>query len=125
MRRSERARQVFRFCLINAEQSLRSTNVQENTELLKYRALLFEELASRLNDRFHLLTGGARTAVPRQKTLEASLDWSYRLLGEKQPSQEFATPEQLGALAVFLCSEAAAQIRGAARKFPSPIREHD
>jgi len=37
-----------------------------------------------------------------------------RLLGEKQPSQEFATPEQLGALAVFLCSEAAAQIRGAA-----------
>lgn len=37
-----------------------------------------------------------------------------RLLGEKQPSQEFVTPEQLGALAVFLCSEAAAQIRGAA-----------
>ncbi len=37
-----------------------------------------------------------------------------RLLGEKQPSQEFATPEQLGALAVFLCSDAAAQIRGAA-----------
>ncbi len=37
-----------------------------------------------------------------------------RLLGEKQPSQQFATPEQLGALAVFLCSEAAAQIRGAA-----------
>jgi 3-hydroxybutyrate dehydrogenase len=35
-------------------------------------------------------------------------------LGEKQPSGEFATPEQLGALAVFLCSEAAAQIRGAA-----------
>jgi len=37
-----------------------------------------------------------------------------RLLGEKQPSQEFATPEQIGALAVFLCSESAAQIRGAA-----------
>jgi 3-hydroxybutyrate dehydrogenase len=37
-----------------------------------------------------------------------------RFLGEKQPSGEFATPEQLGALAVFLCSEAAAQIRGAA-----------
>jgi 3-hydroxybutyrate dehydrogenase len=37
-----------------------------------------------------------------------------RLLGEKQPSQEFVTPEQLGALAAFLCSEAAAQIRGAA-----------
>jgi 3-hydroxybutyrate dehydrogenase len=37
-----------------------------------------------------------------------------RLLGEKQPSQEFATPEQIGALAVFLCSPAADQIRGAA-----------
>ena len=36
------------------------------------------------------------------------------LLSEKQPSHEFATPEQLGAVAVFLCSEAAAQIRGAA-----------
>jgi 3-hydroxybutyrate dehydrogenase len=37
-----------------------------------------------------------------------------QLLAEKQPSGEFATPEQIGALAVFLCSEAAEQIRGAA-----------
>ena len=37
-----------------------------------------------------------------------------RLLGEKQPSREFATPEQIGALSVFLCSDAAAQIRGVA-----------
>ncbi|HTN64837.1 MAG TPA: 3-hydroxybutyrate dehydrogenase [Burkholderiaceae bacterium] len=36
------------------------------------------------------------------------------LLAEKQPSGEFVTPEQLGALAVFLCSEAASQVRGAA-----------
>jgi 3-hydroxybutyrate dehydrogenase len=36
------------------------------------------------------------------------------LLSEKQPSLDFATPAQIGALAVFLCSEAAAQIRGAA-----------
>jgi len=36
------------------------------------------------------------------------------LLSEKQPSGQFATPEQIGAVAVFLCSEAAAQIRGAA-----------
>lgn len=36
------------------------------------------------------------------------------LLSEKQPSGEFVTPEQLGALAVFLCSEAAVQVRGAA-----------
>jgi 3-hydroxybutyrate dehydrogenase len=37
-----------------------------------------------------------------------------QLLGEKQPSLEFATPEQIGALAVYLCSDSAAQIRGAA-----------
>ncbi len=36
-----------------------------------------------------------------------------RLLGEKQPSLEFATPEQIGGLALFLCTEAAAQMRGA------------
>jgi 3-hydroxybutyrate dehydrogenase len=36
------------------------------------------------------------------------------LLSEKQPSDEFVMPEQIGALSVFLCSEAAAQICGAA-----------
>jgi len=38
----------------------------------------------------------------------------FELLSEKQPSHEFVTPEQLGASAVFLCSDAAAQIRGQA-----------
>jgi 3-hydroxybutyrate dehydrogenase len=37
-----------------------------------------------------------------------------QLLGEKQPSAEFVTPEQLGELTVFLCGEAASQVRGAA-----------
>ena len=37
-----------------------------------------------------------------------------QILGEKQPSLEFATPEQLGALTTFLCSDAAAQLNGAA-----------
>jgi 3-hydroxybutyrate dehydrogenase len=42
------------------------------------------------------------------------IDAQQHLLGDKQPSLEFVTPEQIGALSVFLCSEAAAQIRGAA-----------
>ncbi len=49
----------------------------------------------------------AREGIPVEEAKRA-------LLAEKQPSQEFATPAQIGALAVFLCSEAAAQIRGAA-----------
>lgn len=37
-----------------------------------------------------------------------------QLLGEKQPSGEFVTPEQLGELTLFLCSESAVNVRGAA-----------
>jgi len=51
----------------------------------------------------------ARAAEKKIPVEEAKLG----LLGEKQPSLEFVTPEQIGELAVFLCSEAAAQIRGA------------
>ncbi len=44
-------------------------------------ALSLEQLAARLDDRFRLLTGGSRTALPRQQTLRAALDWSHDLLG--------------------------------------------
>ena len=44
------------------------------------RAFPVEQVLSRLNDRFRLLTGGARTALPRQQTLRAVVDWSYNLL---------------------------------------------
>jgi predicted ATPase/class 3 adenylate cyclase len=43
--------------------------------------LSVEAIAERLHDRFRLLTGGARTALPRQQTLRALIDWSYDLLG--------------------------------------------
>ncbi len=50
----------------------------------------------------------------RAKREGISVDQARRdLLAEKQPSHDFATPDQIGAVAVFLCSEAAAQIRGA------------
>jgi predicted ATPase/class 3 adenylate cyclase len=41
-------------------------------------------IAERLDDRFRFLTGGARTALPRQRTLAATMDWSYDLLSEKE-----------------------------------------
>jgi 3-hydroxybutyrate dehydrogenase len=52
-------------------------------------------------------------ALAAKEKLSAD-DAKIKLLGEKQPSLEFTTPEQLGALAVFLCSDAAAQLNGVA-----------
>jgi predicted ATPase len=43
-----------------------------------------ETLAAHLDDRFGLLTGGRRTALPRHQTLRATLDWSYELLPEPE-----------------------------------------
>ncbi len=46
--------------------------------------LTAEQIADRLKDVFRLLTGGSRTALPRQQTLRATVDWSYVLLNEKE-----------------------------------------
>ena len=43
-----------------------------------------DQIAARLDDRFRLLTGGSRTALPRQQTLRAMIDWSYSLLSEQE-----------------------------------------
>jgi predicted ATPase/class 3 adenylate cyclase/DNA-binding CsgD family transcriptional regulator len=47
-------------------------------------ALSLDEIVDGLHDRFRLLTGGARTAVRRQQTLQASVDWSHALLTEPE-----------------------------------------
>ena len=44
------------------------------------RAFPIQQILSRLNDRFRMLTGGSRTALPRHQTLRAVVDWSYELL---------------------------------------------
>jgi predicted ATPase/DNA-binding SARP family transcriptional activator len=48
------------------------------------RAMPVETIATRLEDRFQLLTGGSRTALPRQQTLRGAIDWSYELLSEAE-----------------------------------------
>jgi predicted ATPase/class 3 adenylate cyclase len=55
-------------------------------ELAASRITVFspEQIAKRLDDRFKLLTGGSRTALPRQQTLRALIDWSYDLLNENE-----------------------------------------
>ncbi len=55
-------------------------------ELAAARVKLFtpQQIAERLHDRFKLLTGGSRTALPRQQTLRALIDWSYLTLDEME-----------------------------------------
>jgi predicted ATPase/class 3 adenylate cyclase len=50
----------------------------------RVKILQVEQIASRLDDVFRLLTGGSRTALPRQQTLRALIDWSYNLLSEEE-----------------------------------------
>jgi len=50
----------------------------------RLRTMTPEQLAGRLDDRFQLLTGGSRTAMPRHQTLRAVVDWSWDLLDEAE-----------------------------------------
>jgi predicted ATPase len=81
----------------------------------RVRGLTVEQIADRLSDRFRLLTGGSRTAIPRQQTLRALVDWSHELLSEPERAL-------LGRLAVFSggCELEAAEAVGAA----SAAEEH-
>src|SRR4030095_13017088 len=50
----------------------------------RLRSLSIREVAERLGDRFRLLTGGSRTALPRHRTLAAVVEWSWDLLTEAE-----------------------------------------
>ena len=69
-----------------------------------------EGLAARLDDRFRLLTGGHRTALPRHQTLRATLDWSYELL----PAIERTVLRRLAVFAGGFTLEAASAVAAAA-----------
>ena len=55
----------------------------------RVRSLAAEQIAARLDDRFRLLTGGTRTALPRHQTLRAAFDWSFDLLS---PAEQALVP---------------------------------
>lgn len=83
-------------------------------------ALGVEELARRLDDRFRLLAGGRRTALPRHQTLRAALDWSYGLL---------SAPEQvvLRRLAIFaggFALDGAGAVAATGTISPDEVTEH-
>ncbi len=50
----------------------------------RVKVLSVEQIAARLDDRFRLLTAGARTGLPHHQTLQAAIDWSHDLLGEAE-----------------------------------------
>lgn len=50
----------------------------------RVRVMSMEELSQRLDDRFRVLTGGSRAALPRHRTLRSLIDWSHELLGDAE-----------------------------------------
>ena len=99
--RARRAKPEFRVTADNADivteicRRLDGLPLAIELAAARIRALSLAEILDSLHDQFRLLTGGARTAVRRQQTLRASVDWSHALLSE---------PEQVlfRRLAVFL-----------------------
>lgn len=88
-----RARSANRSCELNdanvdlvAEIVRRLDGIAMAIELAapRVKVLSLEQLCARLNERFELLTGGARTALPRHQTLRALIGWSYELLDENE-----------------------------------------
>ena len=89
----ERARAVdpdFRHTMDNADAIARVCRRLDGIplaiELAAARVVVLSpgQIEARLHDRFRLLTGGARTAVARQRTLEAAVDWSCQLLSDTE-----------------------------------------
>jgi predicted ATPase len=79
-------------------------------------ALTVRSIAARLDDRFRLLTGGSRTALPRQQTLRAVVDWSWELLSEP----ERATLRRLAVFTGGCTLDAAEEVGGPATGGPAP-----
>ena len=73
----------------------------------RLRALPIEDIAARLSDRFRLLTGGSRTALPRHRTLRAVVEWSWDLL---TPAERLMT-ELLAVFPAGITTAAAIAVR--------------
>ncbi len=87
----------------------------------RLKVLSTEEIAARLDDRFHLLTLGSRTALPRHQTLHALIDWSYDLL----TAPERAVFRRLSVFAGGFSLEAAEAVCGADYPTGENVRSAD
>lgn len=96
----------------------------------RLRTLTVQQIAARLGDRFRLLTGGSRTALPRHRTLRAVVEWSWDLLA----GDERDLAERLSVLSGGVTAEAAEAIGGPGaadlldalvdKSLLSPVRDH-
>ena len=86
----------------------------------RVRTLSVEAIASRLDDRFRLLTRGDQTALPRQQTLRALIDWSYDLL----TADERAVLARLAVFAGGWTLEAAEAVAAGGTVAASDVLEH-
>lgn len=84
---------------------------------VRLRTLGLDQLVERLNDRFHLLVGGSRTASRRHQTLEATIAWSHDLL----PQDERAVLRRIGVFVGSFSLEAAEQVGQAGAGTPFVI----
>src|SRR5690606_32882440 len=74
----------------------------------KARTLTLHELAAGLDDRFALLSGGLRTALPRHQTLRALIDWSWTLLDDDERELLMASALYPAGVATLDAAEVAA-----------------
>ena len=90
LERAHRAREGFELDASNADtvasicRRLDGLPLAIELAAARVRMLDIDEIAARMADRFRLLTGGARTALPRQQTLRGAIEWSYGLLDESE-----------------------------------------
>jgi predicted ATPase/class 3 adenylate cyclase len=72
------------FAVVQACQRLDGIPLAIELAAARVRTLSVQQITAHLDERFRLLTGGSRTALPRHQTLRGLIDWSYGLLSEAE-----------------------------------------
>jgi len=95
----------------------------------RIKVMAVNQIAARLDDRFHLLNGGSRTGIPHQQTLRATIDWSYDLLSHAEQVllnrlSVFAGGWSLEAVE-FVCSDAGIGDSNAQRTNSGLLPKHE
>ncbi len=88
---------------------------------MRLRVISLDRLASGLRERFRLLTGGSRTALPRQQTMRAVIDWSYELLDDSERRLFRGLSVFAGGFTIESCAAVCAEEAAANRNILDPL----